>query len=121
MHDLLVPLYKALAWLLAFFYSLVPDLGVAIILLTVVIMLLVYPLVVKQTKSMIAMQRINPELQRLRQKYKDDKAKLNEETMRLFQERKINPMASCLPFIPQMIVFFVLNVVLRSSYKYVPE
>lgn len=114
------PLFEGIGWLLGLFYSLVPDLGVAIILLTFTIMLLLYPLNAKSAKSMIAMQRLQPELKRLQTKYKQDRQKLNEETMRLFQAHKVNPLAGCLPLIPQMLVLFVLFRVLHDSYKYVP-
>ena len=115
------PVYQAIAWLLAFFYSLIPNLGVAIILLTFTIMLLLYPLTAKQAKSMMAMQRAQPEIKKLQAKYKGDKQKLNEETMKFYQENKINPLAGCLPLVIQMPIFFALFHTLRDPYKYVPK
>jgi YidC/Oxa1 family membrane protein insertase len=113
-------LYEAIAWLLAVFYSVIPNLGVAIILLTFTIMLILYPLTAKQAKSMMAMQRVQPEIKKLQAKYKNDRQKLNEEMMKFYQENKINPLAGCLPLLAQMPIFISLFNVLRNSQKYVP-
>jgi YidC/Oxa1 family membrane protein insertase len=118
---MLDPIYEAFGTVLAFFYSLVPNLGVSIILLTFSIMLILYPLTAKQAKSMIAMQRVQPEIKKLQAKYKGDRQKLNEETMKFYQENKINPLAGCLPLLVQLPIFFSLFRVLRDSYKYVPK
>ncbi len=115
------PIYEAIAWVLAMFYSVIPNLGVAIILLTFTIMLILYPLTAKQAKSMIAMQRAQPEIKKLQAKYKGDRQKLNEETMKFYQENKINPLAGCLPLLVQMPIFFALFHTLRDPYKYVPK
>ena len=117
---MLDPIYEAIGWLLAVFYTAVPNLGVAIILLTFTIMLVLYPLTAKQAKSMIAMQRVQPEIKKLQAKYKNDRQKLNEEMMKFYQENKINPLAGCLPLVVQLPIFFSLFQVLRDSYKYVP-
>ena len=84
------PILKAIGWLLALFYAAVPNLGISIILLTFTIMLLLYPLTAKQARSMIAMQMHQPEIKRIQAKYKHDRAKLNEEMMKFYQENKIN-------------------------------
>ena len=115
------PLYQAIGWLLAQFYAFIPNLGIAIILLTIAIMLLLFPLTAKQAKSMIAMQKLAPEIKKLQAKYKGDRQKLNEETMKLYQENKVNPLASCLPLLLQLPIFFALFRVLRDSYKHVPK
>lgn len=117
---MLDPLYEAIGWLLALFYSAVPNLGFSIVLLTFTIMLLLYPLTAKQARSMIRMQMVQPEIKRIQAKYKNDRAKLNEEMMRFYQENKINPLAGCLPLLVQMPIFFALFRVLHDSYKYVP-
>jgi YidC/Oxa1 family membrane protein insertase len=119
--EFLDPIYEAIAWVLAMFYSVIPNLGVAIILLTFTIMLILYPLTAKQAKSMIAMQRAQPEIKKLQAKYKGDRQKLNEETMKFYQENKINPLAGCLPLLVQMPIFFALFHTLRDPYKYVPK
>ena len=93
------PLYSVIGWLLAFFYLPLHSLGLATILLTIVVMAVQFPLIAKQTRSMIQMQRVQPEIKKLQQKYKDDKAKQNEELLKFYQENKINPLAGCLPII----------------------
>ena len=119
--EIFNPIFEAIGWLLALFYSVIPNFGVAIILLTFTIMLLLYPLTAKQAKSMIAMQRAQPEIKKLQAKYKGDKQKLNEETMKFYQENKINPLAGCLPLLVQMPIFFALFRVLRDPIDYVPK
>ena len=93
------PLYRVIGWLLAVFYIPMHSLGLAIISLTIVIMLVQFPLTAKQARSMIQMQRVQPEIKKIQQKYKDDKAKQNEELLKFYQENKINPLAGCLPMI----------------------
>ena len=115
------PILKAIGWLLSIFYAAVPNLGISIILLTFTIMLLLYPLTAKQARSMIAMQMHQPEIKRIQAKYKNDRAKMNEEVMKYYQEQKINPLAGCLPLVIQLPIFFALFRVLRSPYKYVPD
>jgi len=117
---MLDPLYNAIGWLLAFFYGLVPNLGVAIILLTCTVMLLLFPLTAKQARSMLAMQEIQPELKKLQAKYKGDRQKMVEEQQKLFQEHKVNPLGGCLPLVAQFPIFISLFSVLRNPYKNVP-
>ena len=93
------PLYRVIGWLLAVFYVPTHSLGIATILLTIVIMLVQFPLTAKQARSMIQMQRVQPEIKKIQQKYKDDKAKQNEELLKFYQENKINPLAGCLPMV----------------------
>jgi len=93
------PLYRVIGYLLATFYVPFHSLGVAIILLTLVIMLVQFPLTAKQARSMIQMQRVQPEIKKIQAKYKDDKAKQNEELLKFYQENKINPLAGCLPMV----------------------
>jgi YidC/Oxa1 family membrane protein insertase len=121
MQQFLNSMYNALGAALAFLYSLVPNLGVAIVLLTVGVMVVLYPLTAKQFKSMMAMQRVQPEIKKLQAKYKGDRQKLNEEMMRFYQENHINPLSGCLPLLVQMPVFFLLYRVLRDPYKHVPK
>src|SRR4029077_16973 len=86
----------------------------SIILLTIVVRLVLYPLTVKQTKSMQAMQRVPPEIKRLQAKYKNDRQKLNEEMMKFYKENKVNPLSGCLPLILQLPLFIVL-------YRLIPD
>ena len=115
------PIYNILGGVLAFFYGLIPNLGVAIILLTLSIMVVLYPLTAKQAKSMIAMQKVQPEIKKLQAKYKNDRQKLNEEMMVFYKENKINPLAGCLPMLVQLPIFFALFRVLKDAYKHIPK
>ena len=101
--------------------GIIPNLGVAIILLTFVVMLLLFPLTAKQAKSMMAMQRAQPEIKKLQAKYKGDRQKLNEEMMKFYQENKINPLAGCLPLLVQMPIFIALFQVMREAVQAHPE
>jgi YidC/Oxa1 family membrane protein insertase len=100
---------------LQFFYDITGDWGFAIILLTVVIRLMMTPLTIKQTKSMYEMQRIQPKIKELQKKYKNDKEKLQEETLKFYQENKVNPFGGCLPLLLQMPVFIALYQVLGGT------
>ena len=93
------PLYRVIGWLLAVFYSRSTASASPIILLTLVVMCVQFPLTAKQTRSMIQMQRVQPEIKKIQAKYKDDKAKQNEELLKYYQENKINPLAGCLPLV----------------------
>jgi YidC/Oxa1 family membrane protein insertase len=104
----------ALAWMLQVIYDLVGNYGIAIILLTILVKLLLLPLTIKQTRSMLAMQRIQPEIKKLQEKYKDDREKLSQEMMKFYKENKINPLAGCLPLLMQMPIFIALYTVLRK-------
>ena len=93
------PLYRVIGYLLAVFYVPFHSLGLADIALTIVIMAVQFPLIAKQARSMIQMQRVQPEVKKIQAKYKDDKAKQNEELLKFYQENKINPLSGCLPMI----------------------
>ena len=79
-------MFELIAQVLAFFYSLVPSYGVAIVLLTLAVMIVVTPLTLKSTRSMLQMQRLQPELKAIQTRYKDDRQKMNEELMAFYQE-----------------------------------
>ena len=93
------PLYRIVGYLLAFLYYPLHSLGLAIIFLTLIVMFVQLPLIAKQTRSMILMQRVQPEIKKIQQKYKDDRQKQNEELLKFYQENKINPLAGCLPLL----------------------
>lgn len=107
-------LFDALASLLAVFYSVVPNYGITIILLTLAVMMVVTPLTMKGTRSMMMMQQLQPEIKKLQAKYKDDRQKLNEEMMAFYKEHQVNPVGGCLPLLVQAPVFIVLFQVLRG-------
>ena len=106
--------FQALGSVLDFFYTLIPNYGLSIMLLTVLVMALITPLNVKSTRSMLQMQRLQPEMKRLQAKYKDDREQLNAELMKFYRENKINPLGGCLPLLAQMPVFFIMYSLLRG-------
>jgi len=110
-------LQQALGYALAFFYDIIPNYGISIILLTLVISLLMFPLTLKQTRSMRAMQAIQPEVKALQKELKGDKEELNKQLMQLYKERGVNPAAGCLPLLLQMPIWFALFRVLRVTYN----
>ncbi len=105
-------MFDFLAGVLAELYKLWPSFGGAIILFTALIMLVLSPLSIKSTRSMLAMQRVGPEIKKLQAKHKGDREALNREMMAFYQEHHINPFSSCLPLILQIPVFIVLYQVL---------
>jgi len=106
---ILDPLYTGVGVVLSWFYAVIPSYGLAIILLTVAVRLVSFPLTAKQARSMQAMQRVQPELKRLQTKYKADRQKLNEEVMKLYKEHNVNPVAGCLlPILLQWPLLIVL-------------
>src|SRR4051795_6516069 len=107
--------------ILAFFYAIVPNAGFAIIMLTVLVRLILFPLTAKQAKSMIAMQRAQPEIKKLQAKYKNDRQKLNEEMMKFYKEHQINPLGGCLPLLAQTPVFIALYQTLREIQHFIPS
>lgn len=107
-------MFDLIASLLAYFYSIVGSYGLAILMLTFLIMVVFTPLIVKSTKSMIAMRDMQPRIKKLQAKYKDDREKLNQETMALYQKHGVNPVGGCLPLFFQAPVFLVLFRVLNG-------
>lgn len=114
--DIFHPLFVAIAWVLAWIYGIVPTYAVAIILLTVLIMALLTPLTIKSTRSMLAMQALQPEMQKLRQKFKgaENREQLNQEMMRLYREHGVSPTGGCLPMFLQMPALIVLYDTIRG-------
>jgi len=106
-------LLNGLGAVLAWLYTLVPNYGVAIILLTLGIRVVLLPLAVKQVRSMQAMQMIQPEVKRLQKQFKGDRQRLNEETMKLYKTHGVNPFSGCLPLLLQFPILIALFQVLR--------
>ena len=100
---------------LVFFYKGVGDYGVAIVLLTVVMRIILTPVMWKQTKSMLELQKVQPKIKALQDKYKNDKEKQQEELMKFYQENKVNPFGGCLPLLAQMPIFIALYGVLGGK------
>ncbi len=110
-------MYDLIASVLAFFYDLWPGqggYGIAIVMLTIAVMIVVTPLTFKSTKSMIAMQRLQPEVAKIRERHGSDRQAMNEEMMALYQSEGINPAGGCLPMLIQIPVFLVLYSVVRG-------
>ena len=112
--EIFDPFFKFIAGVLSFFYSVVPSYGLSIILLTVTVMVVITPLTYKSTKSMLQMQRLQPELKRIQAQYKDDRERLNQELMAFYKEHNLNPLGGCLPLFIQAPVFIVLYRVLHG-------
>ena len=107
-------LFELIANTLNFFYTLIPNYAVAIALLTCVVMIITTPLTLKGTRSMIEMQRLQPQIRKLQVQYKDDRQKLNEELMAFYKEHEINPVGGCLPLLIQAPVFSILFYVVQG-------
>ncbi len=107
-------LFEIVSGTLNFFYTLIPNYAIAIALLTCVVMIITTPLTLKGTRSMIEMQRLQPEIRRLQTQYKDDRQKLNEELMAFYKEHEINPVGGCLPLLIQAPVFSILFYVVQG-------
>jgi YidC/Oxa1 family membrane protein insertase len=116
--NILQPLIDVFEAVLKFFHdSIGASWGLSIILLTIVVRAALLPLAVKQFRSMYALQRIAPQLKQLQEKYKQDKQRLQQETMKFYQEHKVNPFASCLPLVAQLPVFLSLFYMLRKDLR----
>ena len=110
--------FEVFAAALTGFYALVKSYGLAIILLTLLVRVILLPLSIKQTKSMREMQVIQPEVKRIQAKFKGDRQKMNEEMMKLYKEHSVNPFGGCLPLLMQFPVLIGLFYVVRSPLKY---
>ncbi len=120
--QLLQPIQNVLEYIIVFLYrNVVGNYGVVIILLTIIVRLILTPLTITQTKSMARMQKMQPQLKELQKKYKDDKQKLQQETMEFYRKNNVNPLAGCLPLLLQMPVFFALFQTLRSPTERVTD
>src|SRR5918997_1077574 len=118
MEDILSPLIDACHWVLEFWHDLIGDFegswGVAIILLTFTVRIVILPLTFKGVKSMQRLQVLQPEIKKIQARYKDDKQRMNQEIMAFYQREKVNPLGSCLPLLLQLPFFIALFYLLRS-------
>ncbi len=99
---------KPLLIIMNYIYKVIPNYGVAIILLTVLVKIIFWPLGTKSYKSMNEMKKVQPLMMEIREKYKDDKQRMNQEIMGLYKTYKVNPAGGCLPMLVQMPIFFAL-------------
>lgn len=107
-------MFDLFATILAWFYAITHNYALAIALLTLCVMVVLTPLTLKGTKSMLQMQKLQPEIKRLQAEHRGDRQKLNEEMMALYKENRINPLSGCLPLLLQLPVFFILYRVLAG-------
>jgi YidC/Oxa1 family membrane protein insertase len=116
--NVLQPLIDFTEGILKFFHDQVGfGWGASIIGLTVVIRLMILPLTFKGVRSMQALQRLQPEIKKIQERYKDDKQRMNQEMMAFYQEQKVNPLSSCLPLLLQLPFFISLFYMLRKDLR----
>jgi YidC/Oxa1 family membrane protein insertase len=107
-RGLLSPLEKALKWLLLVFYNMIPNYGIAIILLTLLVKIVFFPLTKKSSEATLRMQSVAPKIKELQEKYKDNRQKLNMEMADLYKKEGYNPLSGCLPMLLQIPIFFAM-------------
>jgi len=107
-------LLDAIGWLLARLYDFTGNFGFAIIILTIVFRIVLLPLGIKQIKSMQAMQALQPKIKEIQKKYKGNKQKIQEQTMKLYQEYGVNPLGGCLPLLLQFPILIAMYSVIRA-------
>jgi YidC/Oxa1 family membrane protein insertase len=107
-------LLDAIGWLLAWLYDLTGNFGFAIIILTIVFRIVLLPLGIKQIKSMQSMQALQPKIKEIQKKYKGNKQKVQEQTMKVYQEYGVNPLGGCLPLLLQFPILIAMYSVIRA-------
>lgn len=110
---------QGIFWIINFFYNLVGDWGLSIIIITIIFRIIVSPLMHKQAKSSYMMQKMQPKIQEIQSKYENDKVRQQEEMQKIYAEMKFNPLAGCLPMLLQMPIFIAMFQVLRDIQKYI--
>lgn len=121
MYTILGIIAKPMGWLLGLLYGFVQDYGITIIIFTIIVKVCIYPLYIKQTKSMAKMQDVQPKMQALQRKYANDKETLNIKMSELYKEEKFNPMGGCLPMLIQMPIIMGLFALLRNPMMYISK
>ena len=119
--SLLDPIAKPVAWVLEHIYAVIPNYGVAILILSLLWMIIIAPLTLKSTRSQLAMQKIQPELKKLQEKHKNDRAAFAQAQMELFREHNVSPWGSCLPMLLPLPVFFALYRVIQGLGRTEPK
>ena len=109
------PISKVSLLIFTFLYDIIPNYGVVIIIFSILVKILVFPLTKKFWASMHAMQELTPKMQEIKEKYKDNPEKMNKKIMNLYKENKVNPLGGCFPMLLQMPVFYALFVILRTT------
>jgi YidC/Oxa1 family membrane protein insertase len=113
-EPIMTALSDLVGWLLAGFYSLVPNYAVAIILLGITFMALIMPLTLKSTRSMLAMQKLQPRVKQLQEQHRNDRLALNQAITELYKQEGVNPLGGCLPSLLPLPLFYVLYKVLNG-------
>ena len=112
---------KPIGYLLAFIYRLVGNYGISLIILTVIVKLVLYPMYAKQIKSTANMSDMSEKSKEIQKRYANDKEKMNEEMQKLYAESGFNPMSGCLPMLIQFPIIMGLFALLRNPMKYMPN
>ena len=112
---------KPIGYLLALIYKLVGNYGISLIILTVIVKLVLYPLYAKQIKSTANMSDMSEKSKEIQRRYANDKEKMNEEMQKLYAESGFNPMSGCLPMLIQFPIIMGLFALLRNPMKYMPD
>jgi YidC/Oxa1 family membrane protein insertase len=113
--KIIQPISKLVLWAFQFLNSFIPNYGIVIVVFSLLVKIILHPLTKKSYQSMQEMQRIQPEMARLREKYANDAQKMNVEMMKLYKEHGVNPMGGCLPMLLQMPLLYALFIVFRST------
>ena len=124
--NILGQMSLGIIWVLRYIHGYVGSWGLSIIVLTLLFRILIWPLISTQTKSMFGMQQLQPKIQALQKKYKDDREKLTQETMKLYREAGVNPAGGCLPILLQMPLFIILwrvfvNFEFNEGFLWIPD
>ena len=106
--------------ILKFIFNMTGSYGISIIILTVIIKLILFPFSISQIRSTRKMKELQPQIEELKKRYKDDKEQLNIKTMELYRENKYNPFSGCLPLLIQLPIIFSLFRVFRAAEEYIP-
>lgn len=113
--TLIRPISKGVLWLFTYLYNFIPNYGFVLIIFSILIKIVLHPLTLKSTQSMKEMHKLQPKINELKEKYPDDPQKLNQATMKMYQEHGVNPMGGCLPLIIQMPILYALFTVFRTT------
>ncbi|MDD3818262.1 MAG: YidC/Oxa1 family membrane protein insertase [Actinomycetota bacterium] len=120
--EFLRPIQSGLEYIIVFLYNhVVENYGIVIILITIIVRAVLVPLTIGQTKSMAKMQKLQPEINEIQKKYKNDPQKLQQEMMNFYTKNKVNPLSGCFPLLLQMPVFYALFGALRNPSRIVTD
>jgi len=116
--GILGPLELLLKWLMEFFYKLIPNWGVSIIILTILMRFVIFPLTKKSSESSLKMQELQPRIQEIQEKYKNNSQKMNEEMAKFYKEAGYNPLSGCLPLLIQFPLIFAMYNLFNNYFEF---